>query len=80
MNFSGVAGSINSSGAGAKNGDGFLAGANSANNAYNAGANSAVVGQGSQKQRANDNKMSWQQVFEIVSQLAGVAKFALQFL
>ena len=76
----GMAGSINSSGAGAKNGDGFSAGANSANNAYNAGTNSAVVGQGSPKQRANDNKMSWQQVFEIVSQLAGVAKFALQFL
>ena len=73
VNSSGVAGSVNSSG-------GVSAGANSANNAYNAGTNSAVVGQGSQKQRANDNKMSWQQVFEIVSQLAGVAKFALQFL
>ncbi len=31
-------------------------------------------------QKANEGKSSWQQVFEIVSQLAGVAKFALQFL
>ncbi len=31
-------------------------------------------------QKANEGKSSWQQVFEIVSQLANIAKFALKFL
>ena len=59
---------------------GVLAAGGSLNSSGFGGVNASSAVYGANSQKANESKSSWQQVFEIVSQLASVAKFALQFL